>query len=128
MTLAGLTSKFMMIDVYDSVHKNYQLVCIHVVIREENNKNEPYICKSQVDLGWDSPFSNYKLQVHLGWDSPATWLATAIFLDLGYYLFHRASHEVSLYLGPFFCGATFLQELYILPPFNISSKNVSELN
>jgi len=58
MTLAGLTSKFMMIDVYDSVHKNYQLV-------------------------------------HLGWDSPATWLATAIFLDLGYYLFHRASHEVA---------------------------------
>ena len=32
MTLAGLTSKFMMIDVYDSVHKNYQLVCMHVVI------------------------------------------------------------------------------------------------
>jgi len=58
MTLAGLTSKFMMIDVYDSVHKNYQLV-------------------------------------DLGWDSPATWLATAIFLDLGYYLFHRASHEVA---------------------------------
>ena len=27
MTLAGLTSKFMMIDVYDSVHKKYQLVC-----------------------------------------------------------------------------------------------------
>ena len=28
MTLAGLTSKFMMIDVYDTVHKNYQMVGI----------------------------------------------------------------------------------------------------
>ena len=26
MTLAGLASKFMMIDLYDTVHKNYQLV------------------------------------------------------------------------------------------------------
>ena len=34
------------------------------------------------------------LQVDLGWDSPLTWLLTAIFLDLGYYAFHRASHEV----------------------------------
>ena len=32
MTLAGLTSKFMMIDVYDSVHKNYQLVCTFSLI------------------------------------------------------------------------------------------------
>merc|ERR1719180_463336 len=35
MTLAGLASKFMMIDLYDNVHKNYQLV----------------------DLGWDSPIT-----------------------------------------------------------------------
>ena len=34
------------------------------------------------------------LQVDLGWDSPLTWVTTAIFLDLGYYAFHRASHEV----------------------------------
>ena len=34
MTLAGLTSKFMMIDVYDSVHKNYQLVCTLSLITE----------------------------------------------------------------------------------------------
>ena len=34
------------------------------------------------------------LSVDLGWDSPLTWLVTAIFLDLGYYAFHRASHEV----------------------------------
>ena len=33
-------------------------------------------------------------QVDLGWDSPLTWVLTAIFLDLGYYAFHRASHEV----------------------------------
>ena len=26
MTLAGLASKFMMIDIYDNVHKNYQMV------------------------------------------------------------------------------------------------------
>jgi len=58
MTLAGLASKFIMIDLYDNVHKNYQLV-------------------------------------DLRWDSPITWLGTAIFLDLGYYAFHRASHEVA---------------------------------
>jgi len=58
MTLAGLSSKFMMINVYDTVHKNYQMV-------------------------------------DLGWDSPLTWVTTAIFLDLGYYAFHRASHEVA---------------------------------
>ena len=34
------------------------------------------------------------LQVDLGWDSPLPWVTTAIFLDLGYYAFHRASHEV----------------------------------
>ena len=26
MTLAGLASKFLMIDIYDNVHKNYQMV------------------------------------------------------------------------------------------------------
>jgi alkylglycerol monooxygenase len=30
------------------------------------------------------------------WSSPLTWFLTAILLDLGYYCFHRASHEVGL--------------------------------
>ena len=34
------------------------------------------------------------VQVVLSWDSPLTWLVTALLLDLGYYVFHRASHEV----------------------------------
>jgi len=34
--------------------------------------------------------------VILPWQSPLTWLLTAILLDLGYYCFHRASHEVGL--------------------------------
>ena len=32
----------------------------------------------------------------LAWDSPLTWAAAAILIDLGYYWFHRASHEVAL--------------------------------
>ena len=32
----------------------------------------------------------------LPWSSPLTWVLTAILLDLGYYCFHRASHEVGL--------------------------------
>ena len=34
------------------------------------------------------------VQVVLSWDSPLTWVVTALLLDLGYYVFHRASHEV----------------------------------
>jgi len=34
--------------------------------------------------------------VDLAWDSPYTWLLTAVLVDLGYYWFHRASHEVGL--------------------------------
>merc|ERR1719180_663036 len=34
--------------------------------------------------------------VVLPWHSSFTWLLTAILLDLGYYCFHRASHEVGL--------------------------------
>ena len=36
------------------------------------------------------------VQVDLAWDSPLTWAAAAILIDLGYYWFHRASHEVAL--------------------------------
>ena len=32
----------------------------------------------------------------LPWDSPVTWVITAVLVDLGYYWFHRASHEVAL--------------------------------
>ena len=31
----------------------------------------------------------------LPWDSPVTWVITAVLVDLGYYWFHRASHEVA---------------------------------
>ena len=34
--------------------------------------------------------------VSLPWDSPLTWVAAAVLIDLGYYWFHRASHEVAL--------------------------------
>ena len=40
--------------------------------------------------------TNYHLVI-LPWTSPFTWLVTAIFLDLGYYCFHRASHEVGIF-------------------------------
>jgi len=32
----------------------------------------------------------------LPWESPATWILAAVLVDLGYYWFHRASHEVAL--------------------------------
>jgi len=32
----------------------------------------------------------------LPWNSPITWVTTAILVDLGYYWFHRASHEVAV--------------------------------
>ena len=38
---------------------------------------------------------NHHIMV-LPWSSPSTWVLTAILLDLGYYCFHRASHEVGL--------------------------------
>ena len=31
----------------------------------------------------------------LPWDSAVTWVITAVLVDLGYYWFHRASHEVA---------------------------------
>jgi len=34
--------------------------------------------------------------LELPWDSPITWVTTAVLVDLGYYWFHRASHEVAL--------------------------------
>merc|ERR1719153_95175 len=37
----------------------------------------------------------YRL-VSLPWNSPMTWVLTAVLLDLGYYWFHRASHEVGV--------------------------------
>jgi len=32
----------------------------------------------------------------LAWDSVATWVLAAVLVDLGYYWFHRASHEIAL--------------------------------
>ena len=32
----------------------------------------------------------------LAWDSVVTWVVTAVLVDLGYYWFHRASHEVGV--------------------------------
>merc|ERR1711971_1037406 len=37
--------------------------------------------------------THYRL-VDLPWNSPWTWILTAVLVDLGYYWFHRASHEV----------------------------------
>merc|ERR1712183_47875 len=34
--------------------------------------------------------------LELPWDSPVPWVTTAVLVDLGYYWFHRASHEVAL--------------------------------
>ena len=39
--------------------------------------------------------ANYRL-VNLAWDSPVTWVVAALLIDLGYYWFHRASHEVAV--------------------------------
>lgn len=44
---------------------------------------------------YDYIHQEYRL-TSLAWDSPVTWLVTAVLLDLGYYWFHRASHEVGL--------------------------------
>merc|ERR1719450_474397 len=44
---------------------------------------------------YDYIHQEYRL-TSLAWDSPLTWLLTAVLLDLGYYWFHRASHEVGL--------------------------------
>ena len=44
---------------------------------------------------YDSVYHNYRL-VDLPWNSVVTWVLTAVFLDLGYYWFHRASHEIGL--------------------------------
>lgn len=38
---------------------------------------------------------HYRL-VDLAWDSVTTWVLAALLVDLGYYWFHRASHEVAL--------------------------------
>lgn len=40
-------------------------------------------------------YTHYRV-VELPWSSPWTWLLTALLVDLGYYWFHRASHEVGL--------------------------------
>merc|ERR1712107_554216 len=37
--------------------------------------------------------THYRL-VDLPWNSPWTWILTAVLVDLGYYWFHRASHEI----------------------------------
>jgi len=37
--------------------------------------------------------THYRL-VDLPWNSPWTWVLTAVLVDLGYYWFHRASHEI----------------------------------
>jgi len=39
--------------------------------------------------------THYRL-VDLPWSSPWTWVLTAVLVDLGYYWFHRASHEVGV--------------------------------
>jgi len=39
--------------------------------------------------------THYRL-VDLPWNSPWTWILTAVLVDLGYYWFHRASHEVGV--------------------------------
>ena len=57
MTLAGLTSRVLMVRCYSVLHQEWGLAS-------------------------------------LAWDRPSTWLLTAVLLDLGYYWFHRASHEV----------------------------------
>ncbi|CAG0900280.1 unnamed protein product, partial [Darwinula stevensoni] len=41
-------------------------------------------------------YDNWRL-FSLNWDSPWTWILTAIAIDLGYYIFHRALHEVNLF-------------------------------
>ena len=38
---------------------------------------------------------HYRL-LDLAWDSVTTWVLAALLVDLGYYWFHRASHEVGL--------------------------------
>ena len=44
---------------------------------------------------YDAIYHEYRL-VDLPWDSFITWILTAVLLDLGYYWFHRASHEIGL--------------------------------
>lgn len=39
--------------------------------------------------------THYRI-VDLPWDSTWTWVLTAVLVDLGYYWFHRASHEVGV--------------------------------
>ena len=34
--------------------------------------------------------------VDLAWDHVSTWILAAVLVDLGYYWFHRASHEIAL--------------------------------
>ncbi|XP_069191078.1 alkylglycerol monooxygenase [Procambarus clarkii] len=34
--------------------------------------------------------------LHLDWSSPVTWVVAALGVDLGYYWFHRATHEINL--------------------------------
>jgi len=59
MTLGGMFTKLIMIQVYDYVHHHYRLTS-------------------------------------LPWDSVMTWLTAAVLIDLGYYWFHRASHEIGV--------------------------------
>ena len=40
-------------------------------------------------------YENYRI-ADLAWDSAITWILAALLVDLGYYWFHRASHEISL--------------------------------
>ena len=44
---------------------------------------------------YDAIYQEYRM-VDLPWDSVVTWILTAVLLDLGYYWFHRASHEIGL--------------------------------
>jgi len=77
--------------------------------------------------------ANYRL-VNLAWDSPVTWVVAALLIDLGYYWFHRASHEVAVlwavhqhhhsseefnlttaFRQPWFQGLFQIHELFYLP-------------
>ena len=74
MTAGGLVTRVAMVRTYDHIY--------------------------QVTDSLNTLLSRIRSQEHrlleLPWDSALTWLCTALLLDLGYYWFHRASHEVGV--------------------------------
>lgn len=49
-------------------------------------------------IGYEWVYNKYRL-IDLDWNSPVTWFLAALGVDLGYYWFHRASHEVNILWG-----------------------------